>query len=53
MLLAEAFALLALDPDGTVARGMSNQPAAAVGVTGALQALAATAAATAVIAGSG
>lgn len=36
MLLAEEFVLLALDPDGTVARGMSNQPAAAVGVTGAL-----------------
>jgi hypothetical protein len=27
---------LALDPDGTVARGISNQPAAAVGVQGAL-----------------
>ena len=36
MLLAEDFVLLALDPDGTMARGTSNQPAAAVGVTGAL-----------------
>lgn len=36
VLLAEAFVLLALDPDGTPARGLSNQPAAAVGVTGAL-----------------
>ena len=36
MLIAEAFVLLALDPDGTVARGISNQPAAAVGVQGAL-----------------
>ena len=36
MLLAEEFVLLALDPDGRPARGMSNQPAAAVGVTGAL-----------------
>jgi len=36
VLLAEAFVLLALDPDGTVARGMTNQSAVAVGVTGAL-----------------
>jgi hypothetical protein len=36
MLFAEAFVLLALNPDGTVARGISNQPAAATGVTGAL-----------------
>ncbi len=36
MLLAEEFVLLALDPDGRPAHGMSNQPAAAVGVTGAL-----------------
>jgi len=36
MLLAEAFVLLALDPDGTLARGQTNQSAAAVGVTGAL-----------------
>lgn len=36
MLLAEEFVLLALDPDGTVARGASSQPNAAVGVTGAL-----------------
>jgi hypothetical protein len=36
MLLAEQFVLLALDPDGRVARGTSNQPAAAIGVTGAL-----------------
>ena len=36
MLLAEEFVLLALNPDGTVARGVSNQPSAAVGVTGAL-----------------
>ena len=36
MLLAEEFVLLALNPDGTVARGASNQPSAAVGVTGAL-----------------
>jgi hypothetical protein len=34
VLLAEQFVLLALDPDGTAARG--DQPAAAVGVTGAL-----------------
>lgn len=36
VLLAEAFVLAALDPDGTVACGLSNQPAAAAGVTGAL-----------------
>jgi hypothetical protein len=36
VLLAEEFVLLALDPDGRPARGVSNQPAAAVGVTGAL-----------------
>ena len=36
MLIAEEFVLLALDPDGRNARGASNQPAAAVGVTGAL-----------------
>jgi hypothetical protein len=36
VLLAEDFVLLALDPDGSLARGMSNQPNAAVGVTGAL-----------------
>ena len=36
MLLAEDFVLLALEPDGTLAGGTSNQPAAAVGVTGAL-----------------
>jgi len=36
VLLAEASVLLALDPDGRLARGLSNQPAAAVGVTGAL-----------------
>ena len=36
MLLAEAFVLLALDTDGTVARGTANQPSAALGVTGAL-----------------
>lgn len=36
VLLAEEFVLLALDPDGRPARGTSNQPAAAVGVTGAL-----------------
>lgn len=35
-LLAEDFVLLALDDDGSVARGISNQPNAAVGVTGAL-----------------
>lgn len=36
MLLAEQFVLLALDTDGTVARGTTNQPNAAIGVTGAL-----------------
>jgi hypothetical protein len=36
VLLAEEFVLLALDPDGRPARGVSNQPAAAVGATGAL-----------------
>jgi hypothetical protein len=36
MLLAEEFVLLALDPDGKVARGASNQPSVAIGVTGAL-----------------
>jgi hypothetical protein len=36
MLLAETFVLLALEPDGRVARGASNQPAVAIGVTGAL-----------------
>ena len=36
VLLAEEFVLLALDPDGRPAHGVSNQPAAAVGVTGAL-----------------
>ena len=36
MLLAESFVLLALDPDGTLARGIGNQPAVAVGVQGAL-----------------
>jgi hypothetical protein len=36
VLLAESFVLLALDADGAPARGASNQPAAAVGVTGAL-----------------
>lgn len=36
MLLAEAFVLLALNPDGSPARGASNQSATAVGVTGAL-----------------
>lgn len=36
VLLAEEFVLLALDPDGRPAHGMSDQPAAAVGVTGAL-----------------
>jgi hypothetical protein len=36
MLVAEELVLLALDLDGTLARGMSNQPAVAVGVTGAL-----------------
>jgi Golgi phosphoprotein 3 (GPP34) len=36
MLLAESFVLLALDPDGTPARGHTYQSSAAVGVTGAL-----------------
>src|SRR4051794_30780084 len=36
MLLAEQFVLLALEPDGRLARGTSNQPAVAIGVTGAL-----------------
>jgi hypothetical protein len=36
MLLAEAFVLLALRPEGTPARGRTNQAAVAVGVTGAL-----------------
>ena len=36
MLLAEQFVLLALDADGTVARGASNQPYAVLGVTVAL-----------------
>jgi len=36
VLLAEEFVLLALDPDGAVARGSTNQPSAAIGVTGAL-----------------
>ena len=36
VLLAEEFVLLALDPDGLPAHGLSNQPAAAVGVAGAL-----------------
>ena len=36
MLLAEEFVLLALDTDGRPAHGTLNQPAAAVGVTGAL-----------------
>lgn len=36
MLLAEAFVLLSLNADGTLARGRSNQEAAAIGVTGAL-----------------
>lgn len=36
MLLSESFVLLALDPEGLPARGVSNQPAAAIGVTGAL-----------------
>jgi hypothetical protein len=36
VLLAEMFVLLALEPDGTLARGTANQPAVAVGVTGAL-----------------
>ncbi|WP_426571285.1 GOLPH3/VPS74 family protein [Aquihabitans sp. McL0605] len=36
MLIAEAFVLLALAPNGAPARGAANQPAAEVGVTGAL-----------------
>ena len=36
MLLAEELVLLALDPDGTLARGASNQSAVVIGVTGAL-----------------
>lgn len=36
MLLAEALVLLALAPDGRLARGTSNQPAVSTGVTGAL-----------------
>jgi hypothetical protein len=36
MLIAEDFVLLALDPDGTLARGASYQSTVAVGVTGAL-----------------
>ena len=36
MLLAEEFVLLALDTDGRPAHGTLNQPAVAVGVTGAL-----------------
>jgi Golgi phosphoprotein 3 (GPP34) len=36
VLLAEEFVLLALTPDGRLAHGTLNQPAAAVGVTGAL-----------------
>ena len=36
MLLAEEFVLLALNVDGTPARGLANQSAVAVGVTGAL-----------------
>ena len=36
MLIAEAFVLLALDADGTPARGAANQSASEVGVTGAL-----------------
>lgn len=36
MLIAEEFVLLALDPDGTPARGASYQSATEVGVTGAL-----------------
>jgi len=36
LLLAEEFVLLALNVDGTLARGVANQPAVAVGVTGAL-----------------
>jgi hypothetical protein len=36
MLLAEEFVLLALHPDGTLARGVSSQAAVGAGVTGAL-----------------
>jgi hypothetical protein len=36
MLIAEDLVLLGLDPDGSNARGASNQPAVATGVTGAL-----------------
>lgn len=36
MLITEQFVLLALDADGTPARGFSNQASAAVGVPGAL-----------------
>ncbi len=36
MLIAEDLVRLALDPDGTLARGASHQPVVAVGVTGAL-----------------
>lgn len=36
VLLAEAFVLLALNPDGSPARGASNQPVVRLGVTGAL-----------------
>lgn len=36
MLIAEEFVLLALQPDGRLVRGASNQPAVALGVTGAL-----------------
>jgi Golgi phosphoprotein 3 (GPP34) len=36
VLLAELFVLLSLDPDGTPARGYSNQYATELGVTGAL-----------------
>ncbi len=36
VLLAETFVLLSLNPDGTLARGTTSQPAVAVGVTGAL-----------------
>lgn len=36
MLFAEEFVLLALDPDGTPARGVINQPGAEISVTGAL-----------------
>ena len=36
MLLAEEFVLLALNPDGSLARGVSNQDHVGLGVTGAL-----------------